>query len=182
MAVSKAKAVPASPRQTLSPFERILSMQSQPSRQRPAHPLEETLVEALSRLAEAQWEFSRQLALPEARAFPASAAYLGSAPPRALIRRWLQDPVEGPERIEALISDLVGHQRALTAALEPSLLGAAHRRLEAGEAGEAPLWARVVRALLPRRWQEKADRDPELRPLYLLAPAFVVAYAQARGR
>ena len=179
MAVSKAQVAPVSTSLDLGLIG-TRPTESRPARAPLTHPLEATLVDALLRLVQAQRQFAHELALPEAKVFPQSAGYLRSADLEGMIRRWIQDPIHGPDRIDAVIADLVGHQRTITAALDDSLLGDAYRSLAQPDIEDAPLWARVVRALLPRRWQEQADRDSSLRPLYMLAPAFVVAYARFR--
>ena len=114
MAVSKAQVAPVSTSLDLGLIG-TRPTESRPARAPLTHPLEATLVDALLRLVQAQRQFAHELALPEAKVFPQSAGYLRSADLEGMIRRWIQDPIHGPDRIDAVIADLVGHQRTTRA-------------------------------------------------------------------
>lgn len=76
------------------------------------------ILTGLIKLLEGQRRFTEELGLPFARIFDDECQVFRNKRPELILQDWLRDKLEGPEKFNCLINDLVEHNLALCAALD----------------------------------------------------------------
>ncbi|MBA3981513.1 MAG: hypothetical protein C0462_13030 [Alcanivorax sp.] len=129
----------------------------------------QTLVQGVSRLVEGQRRFADEFGLPYGRLFHDAFEAFKDQSPETVIRAWLDAGAQADAELEALFSDLLGHQLALVEAL--AAVSAAPEKPR-GLAGRLATWFRRA----PQARHDASHRDY----MEVIAPVFVTAYASAR--
>lgn len=76
------------------------------------------ILTGLIKLLEGQRRFTEELGLPFDRIFDKECQVFRNKQPEKILQDWLRDKLEGPEKFNCLINDLVEHNLALCAALD----------------------------------------------------------------
>jgi hypothetical protein len=76
------------------------------------------ILAGLSRLLVGQKRFAEELGVPYTRVFAEECQVFRNKEPDMILRDWLRDKTEGPQKFKQLINDLVEHNLALHAALD----------------------------------------------------------------
>ncbi|WP_111655393.1 hypothetical protein [Isoalcanivorax indicus] len=127
------------------------------------------LVRGVARLVEGQRRFADEFGLPYGRLFHDAFEAFKDQPPETVIRAWLDAGAEADGALEALFSDLLGHQLALVEAL--AAVSAAPDKTSGLAERLATLFRRA-----PQVRHDASHRDY----MEVIAPVFVTAYASAR--
>ncbi|ABA90042.1 hypothetical protein Pcar_2807 [Syntrophotalea carbinolica DSM 2380] len=76
------------------------------------------ILAGMIKLLDGQRRFAEELGLPYAHVFHEECQEFRNKNPELVLREWLRDKIEGPEKFRQLINDLVEHNLALCAALD----------------------------------------------------------------
>jgi hypothetical protein len=140
------------------------------------------ILTGIIKLLQGQRRFAEELGLPYARVFDEECQVFRNKKPELILRNWLQDKVEGPDKFSCLVNDLIEHNLALCAALD----GVARESLSrlsptAVKAGCFSIFGwRPFAWLTFRRLHKSYTSNDYLRHQELVVKGFAKAYCEHR--